>query len=80
MEALVVSVAEVWLPPPPRDEILDDTFPFQIPAGVKLVRERATRIVEQAQELAERRGELIIKGSRRIFANVAAISTCPRPL
>jgi nucleotide-binding universal stress UspA family protein len=53
VEALVVSVAEVWLPPPPRDEILDDTFPFQIPAGLKLARERAARIVEQAQELAK---------------------------
>jgi hypothetical protein len=31
VEALVVSVAEVWLPPPPRDEVIDDTFPFQIP-------------------------------------------------
>ena len=54
VEALVVSVAEVWLPPPPRDEVIDDTFPFQIPAGVKLARERAARIVEQTQELAKR--------------------------
>ncbi|HEX8138226.1 MAG TPA: universal stress protein [Pyrinomonadaceae bacterium] len=53
-EALVVSVAEVWLPPPPRDEVIDDTFPFQIPAGVKLARERAARIIGQAQGLAER--------------------------
>jgi nucleotide-binding universal stress UspA family protein len=63
VEALVVSVAEVWLPPPPRDEVIDDTFPFQIPAGVKLARERAARIVEQAQELAER-GRMRV---RRIF-------------
>lgn len=62
VEALVVSVAEVWLPPP-GDEVLDDTFPFQIPAGVKLARERAARIVGQAQELAERGGERV----RRIF-------------
>jgi nucleotide-binding universal stress UspA family protein len=58
-EALVVSVAEVWLPPPPRDEVIDDTFPLQIPAGVKLARERAARIVEQAQELAERGSERV---------------------
>jgi nucleotide-binding universal stress UspA family protein len=56
VEALVVSVAEVWLPPPPRDEILDDTFPFQIPPGVKLARERAARMVEQAEGVAERGG------------------------
>jgi nucleotide-binding universal stress UspA family protein len=53
-EALVVSVAEVWLPPPPGDEVIDDTFPFQIPAGLKLARERAARIINEAQELAER--------------------------
>ena len=63
VEALVVSVAEVWLPPPPGDEVIDDTFPLQIPAGVKLARERATRIVEQAQALAERGSERV----RRIF-------------
>jgi nucleotide-binding universal stress UspA family protein len=62
VEAVVVSVAEVWLPPP-GDEVLDDTFPLQIPAGVKLARERAARIVGQAQELAERGGERV----RRIF-------------
>lgn len=54
--ALVVSVAEVWLPPPPLDEVLDDTFPLQIQAGVKLARERAEQIVGQAQELAKRGG------------------------
>ena len=32
VEALVVSVAEVWLPLPVHDEVLDDTFPLQIPA------------------------------------------------
>ena len=59
IEALVVSVAEVWLPPPSHDEVIDDTFPFQIPAGVKLARERAARIIGQAQGLAER-------GSRQV--------------
>ena len=52
-EALVVSVAEVWLPPP-GDEAVEDTFPVKIPASVKLAHERAARIVGQAQELAER--------------------------
>jgi hypothetical protein len=29
-DALVVSVAEVWLPPPPpRDEVLEDLFRFK---------------------------------------------------
>jgi hypothetical protein len=33
-DALAVSVAEVWLSPPPGYEGLDDTFPLQISAGV----------------------------------------------
>ena len=53
-DALVVSVAEVWLPPPQDDEALDDTFPLQIPAGVKRARAHAAQIVREAQELAER--------------------------
>ena len=59
VEALVVSVAEVWLPPPPGDEAIEDTFPLQVPAGVKRARERAARIVEQAQALAERGGQRV---------------------
>ena len=44
VEALVVSVAEVWLPPP-RGEF-DDTFPLQMPAGLKRAREHAAQIVK----------------------------------
>jgi nucleotide-binding universal stress UspA family protein len=58
-DALVVSVAEVWLPPPANDEALDDTFPLQIPAGLKRARAHAAQIVKEAQELAER-------GSKRV--------------
>ena len=50
VDALVVSVAEVWLPPPPGE--FDDTFPFQIPAGLKRAREHAAQVVTEAQELA----------------------------
>ena len=63
VEALVVSVAEVWLPPPPHDEVVDDTFPFKIPAGVKHMRARAEHLVEQARALAERGAERV----RRVF-------------
>ena len=51
-DALVVSVAEVWLPPP-DDEVLDDTFPLQIPAGLKRARAHAAKIVKDAQDLAK---------------------------
>ena len=53
-DALVVSVAEVWLPPQSNDEDRDDTFPLQIPAGLKRARAHAAQIVKEAQELAER--------------------------
>ena len=56
-DALVVTVAEVWLPPPRRE--FDDTFPLQIPAGLKRAREHAAQIVEEAQELAS-------NGSKRV--------------
>lgn len=67
-QALVVSVAEVWLPPPqPRDRILDDTSPLRIPAGVKLARARAAEAVEHAQQLAERASDRV----QNIFPNWA---------
>ena len=52
VEALVVSVAEVWLPPPARE--FDDTFPLQIPPGLKRAREHASAIMAEAKERAER--------------------------
>jgi nucleotide-binding universal stress UspA family protein len=51
-DALVVSVAEVWLPPPARDEVLDDTFLLQIPPGLQRARARAAEIAKHAQNLA----------------------------
>ena len=54
VEALVISVAEVWLPPPARDEVLDDTFPLQIPPGLKRAREHAAAIMAEGEERAER--------------------------
>jgi nucleotide-binding universal stress UspA family protein len=75
-EALVVSVAEVWLPPP-RDEVLDDTFPFQIPAGVKLARKRAARIVEQAQEMNERGRQRVEQTFPRWTVSHEAVSGSP---
>ena len=54
VEALVVSVAEVWLPPPARDEVLDDTFSLQIPPGLKRAREHAAAIMAEGEGRAER--------------------------
>ena len=57
VDALVVSVAEVWLPPP-RGEF-DDTFPLQISAGLKRARAHAAQIVKEAQELASSSGKRV---------------------
>ena len=56
VEARVVSVGEVWLPPA-SDE--DDTFSSQPPAGLAEARERAAQVMEEAETLAHR-------GSKRV--------------
>lgn len=61
VEALLVSVGEVWLPPP-DDEVQEDTFPVHAPPGLKEARERAARVMNEALELADR-------GSRRVQRN-----------
>lgn len=54
VEALVMSVGEVWLPP--RDEVLDDAE--ELP-GLKEARQRAAQVMEEAERLAQR-------GSQRV--------------
>jgi nucleotide-binding universal stress UspA family protein len=61
VEALVLSVGEVWLPPPEPDEVVD-TFPVQAPPGLKEARERAAQVMEEAEQLAQR-------GSKRVQHN-----------
>ncbi len=57
VEALVVSVGEVWLPPP--DEVAENSFPEHEPPGVKEARERAAQVMEEAEHLAIRGSELV---------------------
>ena len=76
-EALVVSVAEVWLPPPPGEDVPDDTFPLKTPRAVELARRRATRIIEQAQELAERGSKRVQRIFPRWRVNHEAMSGSP---
>lgn len=57
-EAVVLSVADVFLPPPVEQGV-DDTFPFQIPAGVRAAHRRAARAVEEAHTLATRAVERV---------------------
>ena len=52
-EALVLTVADVFLPPPINEEI-DNTFPMYIPAGVRRAHEHAAKALADARHLAER--------------------------
>ena len=61
-DALVVSVAEVWLPPP-GDEVIDDTYSLQVSASLERTRAHAAKIVEHAQQLSESAGKRV----RHIF-------------
>ena len=56
VEALVMSVGEVWLPPALND---GETFPTEDPPALREARRRAARIMEEAQAAAER-------GSKRV--------------
>ena len=59
-EALVLSIADVFVPPP-YDEELDNTFPMYVPEGVKLAHERAERKLKQAQAVAKEASERVKK-------------------
>ena len=59
VEALVVSVGEVWLPPSSGDV---DGFPAHVPPGLKQARERAAQVMEEAEQLGQR-------GAKRVQQN-----------
>ena len=59
-EAVVMSLADVFLPPPINEEI-DNTFPMYVPAGVKRAHERAERKLKKAESMAKRASEQIKK-------------------
>lgn len=65
VEALVVSIGEVWLPPP--DATADETS--QTVPGLKEVRERAAQVMEEAEQLAQR-------GSKRVQQNFPGWQVC----
>lgn len=57
-EALVMSVADVFVPPP-VDEVLDNTFPMYVPDGIRRAHERAQQKLDDAKNLAQRAAEQI---------------------
>jgi nucleotide-binding universal stress UspA family protein len=53
VEALILSVAELWLPPPPPSSGLDESFPLYTPPGLESAREHVAQVVEQVRGLAK---------------------------
>lgn len=58
VHALVMSLADVFVPPP-IDEKIDDTFPLYVPEGIKLAHARARRALDEAEEIARKARERI---------------------
>lgn len=58
VHALVMSLADVFVPPP-FDEEVDNTFPLYVPEGIKLAHARARHALEEAEETARRASEKI---------------------
>lgn len=57
-EALVMTVADVFVPPP-INEGIDNTFPLYVPAGIKRAHDRAQHKLEEARDLAKQVGEQV---------------------
>lgn len=57
-EVLVMTLADVFVPPPINEEI-DNTFPMYVPEGIKLAHERARHKLDQAEALAKNASHLI---------------------
>lgn len=52
-DALVMSLADVFVPPPVDAEV-DNSFPMYVPEGIRRAHERAHRQLEEAEGLAQR--------------------------
>lgn len=57
-EVLVMTLADVFVPPPINEEI-DNTFPLYVPHGIRLAHERAKHKLEDAEALAKRASQQI---------------------
>ena len=56
-EALVLTVADVFLPP--INEEIDNSFPLYVPAGVRRAHKSAQRKLHKAELMAKQAGELV---------------------
>jgi nucleotide-binding universal stress UspA family protein len=75
-EAIVISLADVFMPPPINEEI-DNTFPMYVPAGVRRAHERAERKLKEAESMAMRASEQIKKSFPEWHVTPEAIADSP---
>src|SRR6185503_6867711 len=68
VEALVMSVGEVWLPPATATD--DEMYPQVAPPGLKEARKHAEGVMQAAQDGAER-------GAKRVQQNFPGWSVTP---
>jgi nucleotide-binding universal stress UspA family protein len=75
-DALVISVADVFLPPPINEEV-DNTFPMYVPDGIRRAHKHAARELRQADDLAKQASNDL----RTMFPrwNVSAVSCAESP-
>ena len=60
VEAIVLTVADVFVPPPIKEGV-DDKFPFYVPAGIRRAHALAATALEQARGLAVRAAQEVKK-------------------
>lgn len=53
VEAIILSVAELWLPAPPPSAGVDEPFPLYTPPGLKSARETVAQAIEEVHSLAK---------------------------
>ena len=75
-EALVMSVADVFVPPPINEEI-DNAFPMYLPAGIRRAHERAERELKEAELMAKRASEQIKKSFPKWQVRHEALADSP---
>lgn len=76
VEAIVMSLADVFVPPP-INEVVDNSFPMYVPAGVRRAHERAEREVKKAELMAKRASEQIKKSFPEWHVRHEALADSP---
>lgn len=74
VEAVVISVADVWLPPPSSYEMVEAAFEERVRACSEKTRERAELALKEARELAQEAAARVLSGFRawRVSATASA--------